>query len=79
METYSYKEMQQIIQRHSKDELYELIDQYIHDERNRKLLRRRLHDGIPFEPLSEEFGLTPRRCKDIVKECQSIVFSHLDL
>ena len=79
MEQYSYKEMQQIIKRHSKDELFELIEQYIHDERDRKLLWRRLHDGISFEPLSVEFGLTARRCNDIVKECQTIIFEHLDL
>lgn len=77
MENLSYKEMQELLRRRSRDELYELIDQFIHDERDRQLLRRRLHDGIPFEPLSEEFGLTPRRCKTIVKDCQTVIYEHL--
>ena len=75
----SYKELQRAIKQHPKDEIDKLIEQYIYHKRNRLLLRRRLFDGIAFEPLSEEFGLTPMRCKDIVKECQSIVFEHLDI
>ena len=77
MEAYSMKEMRVLIQTHSKDELIDIIDQYIHHERNREILKRKLLDGICYEPLAEEFGLTPRRCKDIVRECQSIVFKQL--
>ena len=74
MISYSMKEMRELIQTHSKDELLEIIDQYIHHERNRKILKRKLLDGISYEDLAEEFNLTPRHCKTIVKECQSIVF-----
>ena len=74
---YSTKEMREIIEEHPVNELEGLIDQYIHHERNRKLLKRRLLDGVCFEPLAEEFDLTPRQCKNIVKECQKIVFEHL--
>ena len=31
----------------------ELIAEYVHNERNRKLLERRLIDGITFEKLAE--------------------------
>lgn len=77
MESYSMKEIRELIQNHSKDELLQTIDQYIHHQRNRDILKRRLLDGICFEPLAEEFDLTPRQCKNIVKECQEIVFKHL--
>ena len=53
------------------------IDEFIHSERDRKILKRRLIDGICFEPLAEEFDLSVRRIKAIVYRGQSIVFRHL--
>lgn len=38
----------------------------LHAERNRAILRRRLIDGICYEPLAEEFGLSVRQVKNIV-------------
>ena len=35
-----------------------LIDEYIHSERDRAIMKRRLIDGICFEPLAEEFDLS---------------------
>ena len=43
-----------------------LIDEKIHHERNRQILKRRLIDGICFEPLAEEFDLSVRQTKYIV-------------
>ena len=43
-----------------------LIDEKIHHERNRRLLKRRLIAGICFEPLAEEFDLSVRQTKNIV-------------
>ena len=43
-----------------------LIDEHIHNERDRALLKRRLIDGICFEPLGEEFDLSDRQVKTIV-------------
>lgn len=54
-----------------------LIDEYIHSERDRAILKRRLVDGICFEPLSEEFGMSDRQIKTIVYRCEKILFSHL--
>ena len=45
------------------------IDEHVngrHAERNRAILKRRLIDGICFEPLAEEFEISPRQCKRIV-------------
>ena len=74
---YSMKEMKELIQKHPKDELVKIIDQYIHHERNRAILKRKLLDGISYEELAEEFDLTPRHCKTIVKDCQRVVFERL--
>lgn len=54
-----------------------LIDEHIHSERDRRILYRRLVDGIPFEPLAEEFGLSPRHVKTIVYKAEKILFKHL--
>lgn len=54
-----------------------LIDEYIHSERDRAILKRRLIDGICFEPLAEEFDLSVQRTKTIVYKAQERLFRHL--
>lgn len=44
----------------------ELIDEWIFSERDRAIMKRRLLDGICFEPLAEEFNLSVRQVKRIV-------------
>jgi len=58
----------------SRDDIEYLIDQYIHNERNRAILKRRLLDGICYEPLAEEFDLSDRQVKNIVYKCQEKLF-----
>lgn len=43
-----------------------VIDEYIHSERDRALLKRRFIDGICFESLAEEFDLSVVQTKRIV-------------
>lgn len=53
----------------TRSEIEYLIEEHIvgrNAERNRKILHRRLIDGICFEPLAEEFGLSVRQVKTIV-------------
>ena len=64
----------------SRSELVRLINQWIigsNAERNRKIIKRRLIDGICFEPLAEEFGLSVRYIKTVVYQCEDKIFSHL--
>ena len=58
-------------------EIDKLIDEYIHSERDRRLLKRRLIDGICYEPLAEEFGLSVQRVKAIVYRSQEKLFKHI--
>ncbi len=55
----------------------EAIDEFIHSERDRKILKRRLIDGICFEPLAEEFDLSVRQVKNIVYKGQNKLFKRL--
>ena len=54
-----------------------LIDEYIHSARDRAILKRRLIDGICFEPLAEEFGLSDRQVKRIIYRQQQAIFKHI--
>ena len=48
-----------------------LIDRWIFSERDRAILKRRLLDGICFEPLAEEFNLSVRQVQKIVYKAQN--------
>lgn len=65
----------------SKSEIEHLIDEWItgkNAERNRKIMKRRLIDGVYYEPLAEEFGLSVRQVKNIVYKCQIRIFTHVN-
>lgn len=62
---------------YTNSQVEKVIDEYIHSERDRKILKRRLVDGICFEPLAEEFDLSVRQVQSIVYRGEDIVFSHL--
>lgn len=53
------------------------IDEYIHSERDRAILKRRLIDGTYFEPLADEFGMSVRQIKNIVYKGQERVFAQM--
>lgn len=64
----------------SKSDIDVLINNWIigkNAERDRAILRRRLFDGIIFEDLAEEFGLSVRQTKNIVYKCERKIFSHI--
>lgn len=54
-----------------------LIDEYIHSDRDRALLKRRLIDGVVFDTLAEEFGMSDRHVKRLVYKLQDKVFKYL--
>jgi len=58
-------------------EITALIREYVHNERNREILKRRLIDGRTYEQLAEEFDLSPRQIKNIVYKAEKILFSKL--
>lgn len=62
---------------YSRSELTEAIDEWVLNEKYRAILKRRLIDGICFEPLAEEFDMSVRQIKNIVYKSQEKVFRHL--
>ncbi len=45
-----------------------LIDEHVFSERDRKIMKRKLLDGVPFEALAEEVDMSTRQVKNIVKK-----------
>lgn len=66
---------------YSRSDIEHAIDEWIilrrHSERNRQILKRYMLDGICFEPLAEEFGMSVRQIQNIVYKTQEILFKHL--
>lgn len=61
----------------SRSEWENLIDQWIFSERDRAILKRRLLDGICYEPLAEEFNLSVQQTKTIVYKATERLVKHL--
>lgn len=62
---------------YTNSEITNLIDEHIHSERDRAILKRRLVDGICYEKLSEEFELSVRQVKNIVYKAEEKLFKYL--
>lgn len=54
-----------------------LINEWIFNERNRSITKRKLLDGVTFEKLAEEYDLSVQQVKTIVYKCSKIIFLHL--
>lgn len=62
---------------YTNSQIEHLIDEYIHSDRDRRILKRRLIDGICYEPLAEEFDMSDRQIKRVVYKLQERIFKHL--
>ena len=61
----------------SRQQVLELIDSYIFHERNRQVLRRRLLDGVGYEELAYEFGLSVNQVKSVCYTAIQKLSSHI--
>lgn len=59
----------------SNSHLSALIDEWIKNERNRKLMKRRLIDGITLEKIAEEFDISVTRTRQIIAEAENLLKS----
>lgn len=62
---------------YSNSRIAHIIDEYVHSERDRAIIKRRLIDGVSIERLADEFNRTPRAMQTKVAKLQTIVFQHL--
>lgn len=61
----------------SNREISELIDEWVHDERNRQILKDRYINGLLFNDLAEKYGLSVRHTQTIVYKAQKQLFKHI--
>jgi DNA-directed RNA polymerase specialized sigma24 family protein len=61
---------------YTNSEIRNKIDELIHSERNRDLLKRRLIDGLTYERLAEEFDMSVRQVKNIIYKEQEKVLKY---
>ncbi|MDE6679353.1 MAG: hypothetical protein K2K02_09975 [Ruminococcus sp.] len=62
-----------MIENLSNSEISHLIDEWIHSERDRKILKRRFVDGINYERIAEEFSLSDRQVKNIIYKSENLL------
>ena len=54
-----------------------VIDEYIHKDICRKILKRKFIDGRTYESIAEEFDLSTRHVQRIIYKHEMTVFKHL--
>lgn len=54
-----------------------LIDEWVFSERDRRILKLRLLDGLTFEALAEAVGMSVRQVKNIVYRRERQLYKHI--
>lgn len=62
---------------YTNSELSLRIDDVIHSERDRRILKRRFIDGVTYEKIAEEFELSDRHVKTIVRKYIELIKTSL--
>ena len=65
------------VKEYTNSQISALIDEHIHNKRDRDILKRRLVDGICYEPIAEEFDLSTQRVKAIIYKAQQKLIRYL--
>jgi DNA-directed RNA polymerase specialized sigma24 family protein len=64
------------LREYSNSQISAAIDEWVHSERNRKIMKRRYIDGVIFDDLASEFDLSVRQVKTIVYRETERLFKH---
>lgn len=58
-------------------EMLDIINEYIHNERDRNILKSRYIDGLTFEKIAEKCDISVRQAKRIVYKYEWNIFKYL--
>lgn len=64
---------------YSNSQIREIIREYIHSERDREILCRRLIDGITYDKIADENFMSVRQIKRIVNRGETAIFKHIKI
>ena len=62
---------------YSNSQISELIDDYIHNARNRAILKDRLIDGLTYERIAEIHDMSYQQIRTIIYKEQERLFKHI--
>ena len=62
---------------YSNSQISELIDDYIHNARNRAILKDRLIDGLTYERIAEIYDMSYQQVRTIIYREQEKIFKHI--
>lgn len=75
MESDAY--IRKVIEKAPSSKLDFLIGEYIHDERNQDIARRKILKNEKHERIAEVYDLTPKQIRNIIKKARRTIFEHL--
>lgn len=62
---------------YTNSQMNQLIDEHIHNARNRAILRLRYIDGMTYEKIAEEMDMSTQQVKNIVYKSQEKLLRYL--
>lgn len=62
---------------YTNSQISNIIDGYIHSERDRQVLKSRYIDGLTYEKLSEQYDLSVKQIRNIILKSEAAIFRHL--
>ena len=77
MQEYDDKLIREVISNTPASKLSELINEYIHNARNKDISRRKILDDEGYRVIALDYDLTIRQCKSIVRKTRRIIYDHL--
>lgn len=63
----------------SNSQIDKAINEWIHSERDRRILHLKLVDGLTYEKIAELEDMSPKRIQKIVWTAEDKLFTHLEL
>ena len=63
---------------YSNSEIANIIDEWIHNQKYRDILKDRYINGLTYERLAEAHDISPRHAQKIVYKCSEKIFFHLN-
>lgn len=74
---YDDKLIREVISNTPASKLSEVIDEYVHNARNKDISRRKILDDEGYRVIALDYDLTIRQCKSIVRKTRRIIYDHL--
>lgn len=64
---------------YTNSDISHIIDEYIHNELYRNVLKSRYIDGLTYEKLAEKYDRSVKNIKDIIRKNEYTIFKHLEV